>query len=129
MGKAYATRASRAANKKEALALQEEGFARLQAVFSRGSYAGAAGICDQLVCGCALLPAHGKLGLIMQGCCTWQGCPALLTCFRLILAVDELKDVAKSLRRLPVVEPELPTVRYLSVGSVPLRISSLLLCA
>lgn len=26
-------------------------------------------------------------------------------------AVDELKDVAKSLRRLPVVEPELPTVR------------------
>lgn len=25
-------------------------------------------------------------------------------------AVDELKDVAKSLRRLPVVEPELPTV-------------------
>ncbi len=42
VGKAYATRASRAANKKEALALQEEGFARLEAVFSRGSYAGMA---------------------------------------------------------------------------------------
>lgn len=25
-------------------------------------------------------------------------------------AVDELKDVAKSLRRLPVVEPNIPTV-------------------
>lgn len=25
--------------------------------------------------------------------------------------MDELKDVAKSLRRLPVVEPQLPTVR------------------
>ena len=25
--------------------------------------------------------------------------------------MDELKDVARSLRRLPVVEPELPTVR------------------
>lgn len=34
-------------------------------------------------------------------------CPALLFSG----AVDELKDVAKSLRRLPVVEPELPTVR------------------
>lgn len=31
-------------------------------------------------------------------------------------AVDELKDVAKSLRRLPVVEPELPTVRFLASG-------------
>lgn len=40
VGKAYATRASRAASKKEAVALQEEGFARLQAIFSRGSYAG-----------------------------------------------------------------------------------------
>lgn len=40
VGKAYATRASRAASKKDALALQEEGLARLQAVFSRGSYAG-----------------------------------------------------------------------------------------
>lgn len=40
VGKSYATRASRAANKKDALALQEEGFERLQAVFSRGSYAG-----------------------------------------------------------------------------------------
>ncbi|KAL4425825.1 hypothetical protein ABPG75_009841 [Micractinium tetrahymenae] len=71
VGKAYATRASRAANKKEALALQEEGFARLEAVFSRGSY-----------------------------------------------AVDELKDVAKSLRRLPVVEPELPTVALVGAPNV-----------
>ena len=43
VGKAYATRASRALNKKDALALQEEGFERLAAVFSRGSYAGEAG--------------------------------------------------------------------------------------
>lgn len=41
VGKAYATRASRAASKKDALALQEEGLQRLQAVFSRGSYASA----------------------------------------------------------------------------------------
>ena len=40
VGKAYATRASRAANKKDALALQEEGLERLAAVFARGSHAG-----------------------------------------------------------------------------------------
>ena len=43
MGKAYATRASRAVSKKEAVALQEEGFASMQSVFSRGSYAGLQG--------------------------------------------------------------------------------------
>ena len=43
VGKAYATRASRATNKRDAIALQEEGFARLQAVFTRGSYAGGGG--------------------------------------------------------------------------------------
>lgn len=38
--------------------------------------------------------------------------PALLICRIPVghLAIDELKDVAKRLRRLPVVEPELPTV-------------------
>ncbi|KAL4859859.1 Nucleolar GTP-binding protein 1 [Chlorella vulgaris] len=66
VGKAYATRASRAANKKEAVALQEEGFASLQAVFS----------------------------------------------------LDELKDVAKSLRRLPVVEPNVPTVALVGAPNV-----------
>lgn len=71
VGKAYATRASRAVSKKDALALQEEGLERLQAVFSRGSY-----------------------------------------------AVDELKDVAKSLRRLPVVEPQLPTVALVGAPNV-----------
>ena len=34
-------------------------------------------------------------------------------------AVDELKDVAKSLRRLPVVEPGLPTVRGPCVRGAP----------
>jgi hypothetical protein len=44
VGKAYATRASRATNKRDAIALQEEGFASLQAVFTRGSYAGGSGL-------------------------------------------------------------------------------------
>ena len=32
--------------------------------------------------------------------------------------MDELKDVAKSLRRLPVVEPELPTVALVGAPNV-----------
>ena len=39
-----------------------------------------------------------------------QGCLFHLIMTNCMHAVDELKDVAKSLRRLPVVEPELPTV-------------------
>ena len=42
-----------------------------------------------------------------------QPCPAddpRLPPFLACPTVDELKDVAKSLRRLPVVEPQLPTV-------------------
>ena len=45
VGKAYATRASRATTKRDALALKEEGFERLQAVFERGSPAGALDAC------------------------------------------------------------------------------------
>eukprot|EP00887_Chlorella_sp_A99_P004720 scaffold4.g4720.t1 len=71
VGKAYATRASRAANKREAVALQEEGVQRLESVFSRGAF-----------------------------------------------AVDELKGIAKALRRLPVVEPELPTVALVGAPNV-----------
>jgi nucleolar GTP-binding protein len=71
VAKGYAARASKAANKKEAVALQIEGFERVEAVFLRG----AAG-------------------------------------------VDELKDVAKSLRRLPVVDPRLPTVALVGAPNV-----------
>jgi nucleolar GTP-binding protein len=71
VGKAYATRASRAANKREAIALQEEGFARMETVFSKGSD-----------------------------------------------AVDRLKEVARNLRKLPVVRPELPTMALVGAPNV-----------
>lgn len=48
-----------------------------------------------------------------------RGNVAQLLALRLIHAVDELKDVAKSLRRLPLVEPGLPTVRCLAMGPSP----------
>ena len=107
VGKAYATRASRAVNKKDAVALQEEGFERLQAVFSRGSYAGG-GWVEQLTQGSALECA-ARSSLVPAHLATHSpGIPP---------AVDELKDVAKSLRRLPVVEPEVPTVSGLRAGN------------
>jgi len=71
VAKGYAGRASKAANKKEAIALQVEGFARVEAVFTRGAP-----------------------------------------------AVDELKEIAKSLRRLPVVDPRLPTVALVGAPNV-----------
>jgi nucleolar GTP-binding protein len=71
VAKAYATRASRASGKREAVALQEEGLARVEAVFTRGA-----------------------------------------------IAVDELKDVAKSLRRLPAVDPRLPAVALVGAPNV-----------
>lgn len=71
VGKAYATRASRALNKRDAISLQEEGFIRMEGVFSKGS-----------------------------------------------AAVDDLKNVAKSLRRLPVVETKLPTVALVGAPNV-----------
>lgn len=71
VGKAYATRASRAASKREAIALQEEGFARMETVFSKGTD-----------------------------------------------AVDRLKEVARNLRKLPVVQPELPTMALVGAPNV-----------
>ncbi|GAB4823843.1 hypothetical protein N2152v2_010889 [Parachlorella kessleri] len=68
VGKAYAARCSKAVNKKEAVELQQEGFERLEATFTKGAY-----------------------------------------------AVDELKEVAKSLRKLPVVDPDLPTVALVAL--------------
>ncbi len=65
MGKAYAARAGKAANKKEAEVLAEEGFENVAAVYKKGA-----------------------------------------------TAVDGLKDMAKQLRRLPVVDLTLPTVRF-----------------
>ncbi len=63
VGKAYAARAGKAANKKEAEALGVEGFENVAAVYKKGA-----------------------------------------------TAVDGLKDMAKQLRRLPVVDLMLPTV-------------------
>lgn len=40
VGKAYAARCSKALNKKDAVALQEEGFERLEAVFAKGLWLG-----------------------------------------------------------------------------------------
>lgn len=71
VSKGYAARASKAANKKEAVILQEEGLERVQVVFGRGAD-----------------------------------------------AVDELKEVAKALRRLPVVDPALPTVALVGAPNV-----------
>ncbi len=65
MGKAYAARAGKAANKKEAEALAEEGFENVATVYKKGA-----------------------------------------------TAVDGLKDMAKQLRRLPVVDLTLPTVHF-----------------
>ena len=67
MGKAYATRASRAVSKKEAVALQEEGFASMQSVFSRGSYAGLQG------CGTAGLGGECVWYVWCGGVCVWVG--------------------------------------------------------
>jgi hypothetical protein len=36
VGKSYAARCSKALNKKEAIALQEEGFERVEAIFAKG---------------------------------------------------------------------------------------------
>ncbi len=71
VAKGYAARAGKAANKKDALALQAEGFSRVEAIFNRGAD-----------------------------------------------AVDELKELAKSLRRLPVVDPRLPTVALVGAPNV-----------
>jgi nucleolar GTP-binding protein len=71
VAKGYAARAGKAANKRDALALQAEGFARVEAIFNRGAD-----------------------------------------------AVDELKELAKSLRRLPVVDPRLPTVALVGAPNV-----------
>ena len=65
VGKAYAGRAAKAANRKEALALAEEGSVTLAAAFSKGAP-----------------------------------------------AVDALCTIARQLRRLPAVEPYLPTVSF-----------------
>jgi nucleolar GTP-binding protein len=71
VAKGYAARAGKAANKKDALALQAEGFSKVEAIFNRGAD-----------------------------------------------AVDELKELAKSLRRLPVVDPRLPTVALVGAPNV-----------
>ncbi|KAL4523871.1 hypothetical protein Ndes2437A_g00437 [Nannochloris sp. 'desiccata'] len=71
VAKGYAARAGKAANKRDALALQAEGFSRVEAIFNRGAD-----------------------------------------------AVDELKELAKSLRRLPVVDPRLPTVALVGAPNV-----------
>lgn len=71
VAKGYAARASKAANKRDALALQAEGFSRVEAIFNRGAD-----------------------------------------------AVDKLKELAKSLRRLPVVDPRLPTVALVGAPNV-----------
>ena len=65
MGKAYAARASKAANKKEAKVIMQEGFQGLETFYRK--YA---------------------------------------------TAVDGLKDMAKTLRRLPTVDPATPTVSF-----------------
>lgn len=57
---------------------------------------------------------RGGAGLPGASCCmggAWSIADGCWPVARAVPAVDELKDVAKSLRRLPVVEPELPTVR------------------
>lgn len=71
VAKGYAARAGKAANKRDALALQAEGFSRVEAIFNRGAD-----------------------------------------------AVDDLKELAKSLRRLPVVDPRLPTVALVGAPNV-----------
>lgn len=71
VAKGYAARAGKAPNKRDAIALQTEGFSRVEAVFNRGAD-----------------------------------------------AVDELKELAKSLRRLPVVDPALPTVALVGAPNV-----------
>ena len=71
VAKGFATRASKAANKREALSLRDEGYERITAVYDRGS-----------------------------------------------AAVEELKEIAKSLRRLPVVDPDLPTVALVGAPNV-----------
>ena len=71
VAKGYAARSSKAANKREALALRQEGFSRVEAVYDRGSD-----------------------------------------------ALEELKEIAKSLRRLPVVDPSLPTVALVGAPNV-----------
>ncbi|EIE24639.1 P-loop containing nucleoside triphosphate hydrolase protein [Coccomyxa subellipsoidea C-169] len=71
VGKAYAARAGKAANKKEAEALGVEGFENVAAVYKKGA-----------------------------------------------TAVDGLKDMAKQLRRLPVVDLMLPTVALVGAPNV-----------
>lgn len=71
VAKGYAARAGKAPNKRDAIALQTEGFSRVEAIFHRGAD-----------------------------------------------AVDELKELAKSLRRLPVVDPKLPTVALVGAPNV-----------
>lgn len=71
VSKGYAARASKAGNRKEAVALQVEGFSRVEAIFQKGAD-----------------------------------------------AVDELKEVAKQLRRLPVVHLHLPTVALVGAPNV-----------
>ncbi|KAL4523298.1 hypothetical protein Ndes2526A_g07996 [Nannochloris sp. 'desiccata'] len=78
VAKGYAARAGKAANKRDALALQAEGFSRVEAIYNRGAD-----------------------------------------------AVDELKELAKSLRRLPVVDPRLPTVALVGAPNVVLFVADL----
>ena len=71
VAKGYAARAGKAPNKRDAVALQTEGFSKVESIFQRGAD-----------------------------------------------AVDELKELAKSLRRLPVVDPGLPTVALVGAPNV-----------
>ena len=78
-------------------------------------------------CGCMCREARvcrGCMQVVCEAICSISVSPLLtlvgrhahllaLLCTMLPHAVDELKHVAKSVRRLPVVEPELPTVRTL----------------
>lgn len=123
VGKAYAARCSKALNKKDAEALQVEGFERMEAVFAKGKFL--LGV-EVWLAGDRAIASHFRCVQPVARDVTEVGClgrPALpsptltqisaarfLFCSAGAAAVDELKEVAKSLRKLPVVDPELPTV-------------------
>jgi len=119
VGKGFAGRAAKASGKKEALALAEEGGESLAAVFIK--------VCSLLLCffpstlqlfGLGAWTSYTGIALAADGhLATYI---AAATCLSADIleppqgapAVDGLCEVARRLRRLPALDPLLPTVRW-----------------